>query len=109
MKKTKLGQALIAGLQDVIEYEKGKKRLKTTHLEIPDPAPVWTKQQIVRLRKECFKVSQPVFAAILSVKSSTIKAWEQGLKRPSGAASRLIQILSRKPEVLKSLTNKSLV
>lgn len=103
MKKTLLGQALIHGLQDVIEYEKGKKKLRTTNLEIPAPAPVWSKKEIVSLRKERFKVSQPVFAALLSVKPATIKAWEQGLKRPSGAASRLIQILFKQPDVLKKL------
>ena len=103
MKKTKLGQSIIRGLKEVIEYEKGKRKLRAASLEIPAPAPVWTKKEIARLRKECFKVSQPVFAAYLSVKPSTIKAWEQGLKRPSGAASRLIQILSQKPELLKNL------
>ncbi|MBI2339815.1 MAG: transcriptional regulator [Deltaproteobacteria bacterium] len=103
MRKTKLGQALIRGLRDVIAYEKGKGELRTSHLEIPGPAPVWSKKAIAKIRKERFKVSQPVFAALLSVRPATIKAWEQGLKHPSGAASRLIQILSKQPDLLKGL------
>ena len=103
MKKTKLGQAVIRGLRDVIEHEKGKRKLRATDFSIPEPAPTWSKRQLAKLRKERFRVSQPVFAAFLSVKPSTVKAWEQGLKHPSGAASRLIQILWQRPEVLKGL------
>lgn len=106
MKRTKLGQSLIEGLNDVIEYEKGKKKLRTSSLEIPDPAPHWSKKQISDIRKKFFKVSQPVFATLLGVTPSTIKAWEQGLKSPSGAANRLIQILSLKPDIVKLLARQ---
>lgn len=106
MKHTKLGQSIIEGLNDVIEYEKGKKKLRTSLLQIPAPAPHWSKKRISDIRKNSFKVSQPVFAALLGVKPSTIKAWEQGLKSPSGAASRLIQILSLKPDIVKLLAQE---
>lgn len=101
--KTKMGRAIIEGLNDVIEYEKGRKKLKTSSLEIPDPAPLWNQKKLSRLRKEVFKVSQTVFAAMLSVKPATIRAWEQGLKRPSGAASRLIQIIAISPNIFKKI------
>lgn len=103
MKKTKLGQAIIAGLNDAISFEKGKKILKTTIINIPDPAPKWDSHDIVHIRKKIFGVSQPIFASILSVTASTVRAWEQGLKKPSGAASRLIQILKSSPDVLQGL------
>lgn len=101
--KTKMGRAIIEGLNDVIEYERGRKKLKTSSLEIPDPAPLWSQKKLSRLRKEVFKVSQTVFAAMLSVKPATIRAWEQGLKRPSGAASRLIQIIAIAPNIFKKI------
>lgn len=101
MKRTKLGQAIIEGLNDVIEHESGKKKLRTSTIVIPASAPRWSKKQISGIRKKFFKASQPVFAALLSVSPATIKAWEQGIKRPSGAASRLIQILSLKPDIVK--------
>lgn len=34
MRKTKLGQELIAGLNDALAYERGTKRLRTTSLRI---------------------------------------------------------------------------
>lgn len=102
--KTKMGQAIIEGLNDIVEYEKGRRKLKTSSLEIPAPAPLWTQKKLSKLRKEIFKVSQTVFAAMLSVKPSTIRAWEQGLKRPSGAASRLIQIIAISPRIFKSIS-----
>jgi putative transcriptional regulator len=40
--------------------------------------------------------SQAVFAAFLNVGKTTVAAWEQGTKRPSGAASKLLEIVDRK-------------
>lgn len=42
------------------------------------------------------KVSQAVFAAYLNVGKTTIQQWEQGLKRPGGAALRLLNVVDRK-------------
>ena len=106
MKTTKMGQALIAGLDEAIEHARGKKKLRTATLEIPGPAKPWSKRKIARLRKERFGVSQPVFASFLSVTASTIRAWEQGQKKPSGAASRLLEIAEISPEVFQKLAHE---
>lgn len=47
----------------------------------------------VRLREH---VSQPVFAMILNVSTSSVKKWETGENTPSGAALRLLQIIDKK-------------
>lgn len=106
MKKTKLGQELIASLTEAAEFERGKKNLRTSTLEIPEPAKHWRKEQIARLRKERFGVSQPVFASILSVTASTVRAWEQGLKTPSGAASRLLELVEFEPKIIQRLAKE---
>lgn len=106
MKKTKLGQELLASLSEAVEHSKGKKQLRTTVLELPAPAKHWRKEQIARLRKERFGVSQPVFASLLSVTASTVRAWEQGLKTPSGAASRLLELAEIEPEVFRRLAKE---
>lgn len=100
MRKTKLGQELISGLRAALAYERGAKKLRTTELEIAEPARPWKKEQISRLRKEGFGVSQPIFAALLSVTASTVRAWEQGQKSPSGAARRLLEIAAMAPDVV---------
>jgi putative transcriptional regulator len=50
---------------------------------------------IRRLRK-INHVSQAVLAALLGVGKSTVQQWEQGLKKPSGPAQRLLDIIDRK-------------
>lgn len=106
MKKTKLGQELIGSLNEAVEYERGNKKLRTTTIETLEPAKHWRKEQIARLRKEVFGVSQPVFASLLSVTTSTVRSWEQGLKTPSGAASRLLELAEIEPEVFQRLAEE---
>ena len=42
------------------------------------------------------RVSQAVFAEVLGINKSTVQHWEQGRKKPSGAARRLLDIIDRK-------------
>ena len=106
MKKTKLGQELILGLREAIDYEKGRKSLRASTIEIPEPARRWRKEQIAHLRKARFNISQPLFASLLSVTTSTVRAWEQGLKKPSGAASRLLELAELEPQVFQRLAKE---
>lgn len=108
MRKTRLGQELIAGLEEALEHEKGTKMLRTTELEISEPARPWKKEQISQLRKQRFGVSQPVFAALLSVTVSTVRAWEQGQKSPSGAARRLLEVAAMAPDFFVRLSQATL-
>lgn len=103
MSKTRLGQELIAGLKEAVEHAHGAKKLRTSTMEIPDRAPHWRKEKIVQIRKRRFGVSQPVFADILSVTASTVRAWEQGRKSPSGAASRLLELADFQPGIFQRL------
>jgi putative transcriptional regulator len=106
MKKTRMGQELIAGLQDAVEHARGEKKLRATALELPKAAPHWNKAKIAALRKERFHLSQPAFAAILNVTASTVRAWEQGRKEPSGAADRLLQVADSDPSVFQRLPTR---
>ena len=59
------------------------------------PVKEFTPKKIKRIRlKE--KVSQPVFANYLNISSSTVKHWEIGDKRPSGAALKLLNLVEDK-------------
>ncbi len=40
-------------------------------------------------------LSQPVFAGYLNVSKSTVEKWESGDKHPTGAALRLLSVVSR--------------
>ena len=49
------------------------------------------------------KMSQSVFAAALNVSTKLVQSWEQGVRMPSRGELRLIEILTRQPELVSSL------
>lgn len=49
-----------------------------------------------------YGLSQKDFAALLGVGLSTLIKWENGIRRPSGAAARLLQIAEKHPEAVLS-------
>ena len=105
MKKSNLFQDLKSGLQEAIAWEQGKIDLRTTTLTLPEKPPKMTKKQIKDLRENTLKVSQPVFALILGVSPAAVKAWEQGLKQPSGTARRLMQLFGKDPNSFHKLAS----
>ncbi len=50
----------------------------------------------IRAIREANRLSQPVFAKYMNVGPSTVSQWEQGKKRPSGSALRLLDVVLRK-------------
>ncbi len=45
-------------------------------------------------------LSQNKFAALLGISSSTLKNWEQGRRRPTGAAKVLLKVAKRHPKIV---------
>ncbi|MDY7537702.1 helix-turn-helix domain-containing protein [Undibacterium sp. RTI2.1] len=48
-------------------------------------------------------MSQSAFAKLLGVSVRTLQEWEQGRRKPSGAAQTLLTIAQRHPEYLQEL------
>ncbi|PBJ25528.1 Antitoxin igA-2 [Pseudomonas ogarae] len=48
-------------------------------------------------------VSQSAFAELLGVSLRTLQGWEQGRRRPAGAAQTLLRVASQHPEALRDL------
>lgn len=46
-------------------------------------------------------LSQSQFAALMGVSVRTLQEWEQGRRKPSGAAMTLLRIAARHPEVVR--------
>jgi putative transcriptional regulator len=51
-------------------------------------------ERIKRIREK-LRVSQPVFARYLNTSESTIEKWEAGVKKPSGMALKLLDIVEK--------------
>jgi len=92
---------LLRSVEEIRDHVTGKRKLtlRTAQIKLPKPAPAISPRDVERLRNR-MKVSQPVFAAILNVPTVTAISWEKGRRKPSGAALRLLEIVSKHPEVL---------
>ncbi len=108
IKKADVGKEIanqfIAGLESLLSTAKagGVKAVKQKHTLRSIPLemfvlPKTTVRDIVEARTS-LGVSQPVFAAILGVAPQSVKAWEQGTKKPPGTVRRLIDEMRRNPQ-----------
>jgi len=73
--------------------------MRTSHLILPKAIRSVRPREIAGIRRE-LNVSQPVFAALLNVPLSTARSWEQGKRKPSGAALRLLDLARQRPKIL---------
>ena len=91
---------LKAGADEALAHAQGKKITLRTHSVPRRHKPsVFTPKRIRSIRKR-LNVSQPVFAELLYVTKDTAAKWEQGLRKPSGSALRLLEIAEKQPQVL---------
>lgn len=59
------------------------------------PVPSFTPDEIKAIREK-EHVSQSVFAHYLNVRKNMISEWERGVKKPSGAALKLLSLVQTK-------------
>jgi putative transcriptional regulator len=57
------------------------------------------KNEVARARAK-LGLSQTRFASLLGISASTLRNWEQGRRRPTGAAKILLRVAARHPKVL---------
>lgn len=106
---SELGKLLIRGLQEAIAYERGEltglrvDTMPVTARKARLERPPWYPPYLVREIRQKLAVSQAIFAQMLGVSTSTVRAWEQGKRECEGPASRLLQIAEAHPEVLKEV------
>ena len=60
---------------------------------------------VIEARKKT-GLSQSQFAALIGVSVRTLQGWEQGRKRPSGAARTLLAIASTNPKAVLAVAGK---
>jgi putative transcriptional regulator len=107
------GELLIEALEEAVAYKQGKRpSLRVTRYEVTargatvSPPPSYDAERVRRVRAR-LKVSQPVFAGMLNVSSSTVQAWEQGVREPDGASLRLLEIAENHPDTLLESVRES--
>jgi putative transcriptional regulator len=85
---------IMAGLKDALAFAQGDRtRARLT-------APETRAADVKRARKR-LGLSQDSFARAFGVSASTVRKWEQGVRRPTGAARVLLRIIERRPDVVQ--------
>ncbi len=92
---------LLKSLRGHAEHLEGKKKvtMKISRLLMRASVKVIKPRDIKAIRVK-LNVSQPVFASLLNVPVTTARSWEQGKRKPSGAALKLLDLARRRPEIL---------
>jgi len=96
-KRKPLAERLKAGLTEGVRFAKGELTLRT--VKVPSPPPEIRAKEVVSLRTQT-GMSQAVFARLLNVSPKTVQSWEQGDRKPSNAALRMLQVFRENPEIV---------
>ncbi len=103
-RKGTLGQRLIASAQEAVQIERGAAqparvtRYTAAGTEVDSPLRYGSGR--IKEIRDHMALSQPVFAAALNVSPETVRAWEQGKRKPDGPTLRLLEVAEQHPEVL---------
>ncbi|MFN0075334.1 MAG: helix-turn-helix domain-containing protein [Prosthecobacter sp.] len=95
-------KALVERVKAFAKHAKAGKampRVRITQVAVPPKLKPLPPADIKRIRTR-LGVSQAAFAALLNVPRNTAISWENGVRKPSGAALKLLSLVSQKPEIL---------
>lgn len=89
-KDTDFGDRLIASMGEALAHARGETTgVRETQVEVPAPE--------VRAIRTKMGLSQKSFAPLLGVSVSGLQKWEQGKRRPMGAAATLLHVMDQDP------------
>lgn len=90
--KKELFNELLQSVQEAVAIERGTASPSRTFT-------VTTANDVVRTRTK-LGISQTKFARLLGISEDTLQNWEQGRRKPTGAAKVLLKIAARHPNVV---------
>ncbi len=95
-KSTKHGLAddIRESLEEAVRWARGEKTGAIVHTVIPSDTDA-------RLARHKLGLTQREFAAVIGTGVGTVRKWELGTRRPSGAARTLIEVIKREPKAVK--------
>jgi putative transcriptional regulator len=99
-KKATLADDIRASLREARDYAAGKKTKAVTHRV----APAETEARHARMM---LGLSQDEFAAFIGTGVGTVRKWELGTRRPSGAARALIDVIKNEPKAVRRALAKT--
>ncbi len=98
--KRRLADDLLESLNEARDYFAGKKTGAVVHRVIPS-------QSDAREARHKLGLSQREFASLVGTAVGTVRKWELGTRRPSGAARTLIEVIKNEPKAVRRALAKS--
>lgn len=93
-KRSRLANDLFASLDELRDFVAGKKTGVIVHRVVPSDSDA-------RLARHRLGLSQREFAAVIGTGVGTVRKWELGTRRPSGAARTLIEVIKAEPKAVR--------
>jgi DNA-binding transcriptional regulator YiaG len=110
LRTTPLGREIVASLKEAVEVVRAgipiESRFTVRTVEMPD-APAAYSPEAIRATRDKIAVSQAVFAHLLGVSATLIRAWEQGQRTPAMWARRLLDEINRDPRHWRGMLRKA--
>ena len=92
--KNRLADDLRASLDELRDFVAGKKTGAIVHRVFPS-------QTDAREARHKLGLSQREFASLVGTAVGTVRKWELGTRRPSGAARTLIEVIKNEPKAVR--------
>jgi len=93
--KSKIPDSIIKGLNEAIEFEKGRKSVDAKVKQVTISPLPHLKAKDVKSIRHMLNLTQRSFALLMGVSIKTIEAWESGRNEPSGTAQRMLSLLEK--------------
>ena len=100
VKGSRLAEDLFASLDELRDFVAGKPTKVIVHTVIPSDTDA-------RLARHKLGLSQREFAAVIGTGVGTVRKWELGTRRPSGAARTLIDVIKAEPKAVRRALAKA--
>ena len=89
---TTVFESIMTGLSEAVEDAHLQNNKLARRIVTVIPVKEYQADQIKQIRKSV-NMSQKLFASYLGVSEKTVEAWEAGKNHPSGAASRILNMM----------------
>lgn len=93
-------ESIMTGLSEAVEDAKSKKKMLKRRVVTVMPVKEYQPEEVKKIRNTV-GMSQKIFASYLGVSDKTVEAWESGTNHPSGAASRLLNMMEMNEKLIE--------
>ena len=92
MENKSVYESIMTGLNEALQDAESKKPILKRNKITVEPVKIYSADEIKKIRNS-MGMSQKSFASYIGVSDKTVEAWEAGTNHPSGAASRILNMM----------------